>query len=154
MTWAEVLADASLQDLPYKIELNEWGEIVMSPASNWHGSYQNRIARQIDKYLNSGDVILECSIDTPKGVKVPDVAWCSNEFLAKYGYETPYPSAPEICIEVMSPSNSRKQMRDKMKLYFAKGAHECWLVWQSGDVEIFNVSGQIEHSAFGVVLTL
>ena len=30
MQWAEVLQDPSLQDLPYKIELNEWGQVVMS----------------------------------------------------------------------------------------------------------------------------
>ena len=30
MQWAEVLRDPSLQDLPYKIELNEWGQVVMS----------------------------------------------------------------------------------------------------------------------------
>ncbi|RME59856.1 Uma2 family endonuclease, partial [Candidatus Parcubacteria bacterium] len=33
MKWSEVLADPTLQDLPYKIELNEWEQIVMTPAS-------------------------------------------------------------------------------------------------------------------------
>jgi Uma2 family endonuclease len=88
------------------------------------------------------------------GVKVPDVAWCSDDFLAKYGYETPYPRAPELCIEVVSPSNSRKQMREKMKLYFAAGARECWLVWQNGEVEMFDETGQIAQSVFGVSLKL
>ena len=32
MKWQEVLEDKSLQDLTYKIELNRWGQIVMSPA--------------------------------------------------------------------------------------------------------------------------
>jgi Uma2 family endonuclease len=153
MTWTDVLTDESLQDLPYKIELNEWGEIVMSPAANWHGNFQYRIGRQLEKQL--GDtILLECSITTALGVKVADVAWCSSEFLAQYGYETPYPRAPELCIEVVSPSNSRKQMREKMKLYFAAGARECWLVWQSGEVEIFDETGQIAQSAFGVSLKL
>ena len=31
MQWQDVLADKSLQDLPYKIELNEKGNIEMSP---------------------------------------------------------------------------------------------------------------------------
>jgi Uma2 family endonuclease len=154
MTWAEVLADPCLQDLPYKIELNRWGEIVMSPASNWHGSYQYRIGRFLENRLKSGHIIMECSIDTPQGVKVPDVVWCSEEFMAKYGYTTPYPAAPELCIEVMSPANSRRQMRAKMKLYFAKGARECWLVWQGGKVEMFNAAGRIEQSSFGVTLDL
>jgi Uma2 family endonuclease len=154
MTWTDVLADESLQDLPYKIELNQWGEIVMSPAANWHGSFQSRIIRQLDKQLSNGDLLLECSITTALGVKVADVAWCSGEFLAQYGYETPYSRAPELCIEVVSPSNSRKQMREKMKLYFAAGARECWLVWQNGEVEIFDATGQIAQSTFGISLNL
>ena len=34
MQWQEVIAHPSLQDLPFKIELNEYGKIEMSPASN------------------------------------------------------------------------------------------------------------------------
>jgi hypothetical protein len=37
MQWADVLADRSLRDLPYKIELDRNGNIIMSPASNRHG---------------------------------------------------------------------------------------------------------------------
>ena len=32
--WDEALHDPSLQDLPYKIEINAWGKVEMSPASN------------------------------------------------------------------------------------------------------------------------
>jgi len=32
LRWAEVCRDASLENLPYKIELNAWGKIEMSPA--------------------------------------------------------------------------------------------------------------------------
>ena len=42
MTWDEVLADRCLQDLPYKIELNRWGNIEMSPARNRHGRFQRK----------------------------------------------------------------------------------------------------------------
>jgi hypothetical protein len=36
--WDEALREPSLQDLPYKIELNSWGKLEMSPASNRHGA--------------------------------------------------------------------------------------------------------------------
>ena len=32
MNWQEICNDPLLRELPYKIELNEWGKIVMSPA--------------------------------------------------------------------------------------------------------------------------
>ena len=34
MDWLEVCQNKALQDLPFKIELNEWGQITMTPASN------------------------------------------------------------------------------------------------------------------------
>lgn len=34
LRWAQVCRDASLRNLPYKIELNAWGKIEMSPANN------------------------------------------------------------------------------------------------------------------------
>lgn len=32
MNWEEVCADPVLKNLPYKIELNKWGNIVMTPS--------------------------------------------------------------------------------------------------------------------------
>ena len=32
MNWQEICNDPLLRELPYKIELNEWGKIVMTPA--------------------------------------------------------------------------------------------------------------------------
>ncbi len=36
MQWSEVLEDKSLRDLPFKIETNRYGQIVMTPVSNEH----------------------------------------------------------------------------------------------------------------------
>ncbi|MCI5150128.1 MAG: Uma2 family endonuclease, partial [Candidatus Electrothrix sp. MAN1_4] len=41
MDWASVIANPYLQNLPFKIELNKWGKILMSPASNHHGILQS-----------------------------------------------------------------------------------------------------------------
>jgi len=68
---SDVLNDESLRDLPYKIELNEYRKIEMSPASNQHGLYQAEITQLLTK-LPSGKVITECSIQTSQGVKVAD----------------------------------------------------------------------------------
>lgn len=149
MQWSDVLRDQSLQDLPYKVELNEWGQIILSPASNRHGKYQYKIARIIEKHLGTGEIITECSIETDAGVKVADVAWCSGDFLRKHGIETPFTEAPEICVEILSPSNSEQQMKQKLDLYFQRHAKECWLVSEEGDVRFFNHEGEREESSFG-----
>jgi Uma2 family endonuclease len=45
--------------------------------------------------------------------------------------------APEICIEVMSPSNSWPEMMEKLGLYFGVGAREVWIVDTEGKVSFF-----------------
>jgi len=150
MQWSDVLKDESLRDLPYKIELNEYGKIEMSPASNKHGLYQIEIAKLLTK-LPSGKVIAECSIQTNQGVKVADVVWCSNGFLKKQCIEeTPFRYAPEICVEIISPSNSYQEMQNKRQLYFDKGAKEVWLVSLDDSVQLFDKTGKIEQSHFGI----
>lgn len=74
MEWADVLADPSLKNLPYKIELDHYGLIVMSPASNRHARIQGQVVRLLAQWFAEGEVLTECSIATPEGVKVADVA--------------------------------------------------------------------------------
>ena len=149
MQWADVLSDPCLRDLPYKIELNEYGQIVMSPASNKHAFIQAALVHFLNEHFQQGYVLTECVIDTYKGIKVADVVWCSLEFFQKHGYETPYSNAPELCIEIMSLSNTRKEMDEKRQLYFAGNAREVWIIAESGELAIYNVSGQIEQSSLG-----
>ncbi|MEO7854466.1 MAG: Uma2 family endonuclease [Rubrivivax sp.] len=126
LTWADVMANPFLKDLPFKIELNKWGRIEMSPASNEHGRMQYSIGKELDR-LPGGSVVMECSIVTSDGVRVADVAWVSDQLLASFGAVTPYPRAPEICVEIMSPSNTWGEMHMKAGLYLNAGASEVWI---------------------------
>lgn len=146
MNWQQVCEDPSLQDLPFKIELNEYGQVVMSPASNEHGRYQMRLGVLLSKHICDGEVISECSIATSKGVKVADVAWVSAAFTHQFGFKTPYPVAPEICVEISSPSNSEKELTEKMKLYFDSGAREVWICDSFGNLDFYNNQGPIPSS--------
>ena len=146
LRWADVLNDKSLQDLPYKIELDARGRIVMTPASNQHARYQGKIAELLGPLARGGEVLTECSVETLDGIKVPDVAWASNAFVKKHHYETPFTQAPEICIEVVSPSNSSEEMNEKITLYLAKGAREVWLCDEKGNVTFNDSSGELKKS--------
>jgi Uma2 family endonuclease len=126
MLWNDVITSPYLRDLPFKIELNKWGRIEMSPASNLHGYEQGEIYSEL-KRKRGGKVIIECSIQTTDGVRVADVAWISNAKFKQFGQETPYPEAPEICVEIMSPSNTWGEMHMKAGLYLQAGAKEVWI---------------------------
>jgi len=132
--WDELCRDPSLQDLPYKIELNAWGKIEMSPASNRHARLQGALAAEFARQLPEGAVLTECSILTRIGIRVPDVAWASAAFMASYGEITPYMRAPEICVEILSPSNLDAEIDEKTRSYLAAGAEEVWLVFEQGTI--------------------
>ncbi|MFM8332369.1 MAG: Uma2 family endonuclease [Candidatus Methylumidiphilus sp.] len=146
MNWQEVCNDLTLRNLPYKIELNEWGQIVMSPASNFHGILQAALIRTMGRAREDGTIIAECSVKTAKGVKVADVAWASSAFRREQGKATPYNKAPEICVEIVSPSNSSKEMEEKCELYFAEGAQEFWLCDEQGVLSFYDCTGPMPTS--------
>ncbi len=154
MQWSDVLEDRCLENLPYKIELNEWGNIVMSPASNRRGQVLSAIAYHLRSQLKDGTMITQCCVGTNKGVKVADVAWCSYEFIQKHGLETPFTEAPEICVEIVSPSNHPKEMEEKIALYLDEGAREVWIVSEEGDIKYYNLTGLISASQYDVHLDL
>jgi len=75
------------------------------------------------------------------------VAWASDGFIAQHGFYTPYEVAPEICVEVVSTSNSQKEMNEKIELYLNQGAKEVWLCNQKGEISYFTAKGEIKDSA-------
>jgi Uma2 family endonuclease len=146
MTWLEVCENKSLQDLPFKIETNRWGQIIMSPARWEHGMYQSGMVKLLSQHLPLWTTFVECPIETPEGVKVPDVAACSPEFFKRIWKEITLSQAPEICVEVLSDSNTEAEMAEKKILYFEKGAKEVWICSESGEVTFHTRTGQQDQS--------
>ena len=146
MEWREVVEHPSLKDLPFKIETNEWGEIVMTPATVGHSKYQGRIIRWFDGF-GKGRVLPECPIQTSEGVKVADVAWGSTEFFRRNeGDMLCLMESPEIVVEIRSPSNTAEEMDRKKRLYFEKGAREVWFCDKEGSIRFFNPKGELKRS--------
>lgn len=139
MTWEEICDDPDLRDLPYKIETNRLGQIVMSPARSRHGEYQGEIYSLLRQLLPHGRPIIECPVRTPDGVRVPDVAWSSPERRQPVIYQL----APEICVEVLSPYNDEREMAEKRALYFEAGALECWQCSEDGNMSFYGPDGKL-----------
>ena len=146
MTWAELCNDKRLQDLPFKIELDRFGKIIMSPTRNIHGFFASRIAHLLKELLPSGETLVECAVETADGTKVADVAWASPETFAVIKPEFSCSVAPEICVEVLSPSNQANEMEFKKQLYLRAGAKEYWVCDEEGKIRFFNVTGEIKGS--------
>ena len=147
MTWDEVCANSHLRDLPFEIETNRWGQIVMSPPPhNDHRFAQSSIQKLLLKKMRRGDALQETAIDTEDGTKAADVTWMSAAFLKANKGGSSFRRAPEICIEVKSPSNTMGELLEKKDLYFKAGAREVWIRERSGRILFFDADGPLKKS--------
>ena len=110
MTWEEVCAHPDLQDLPFRIETNRWGQVVMSPPHNDQFFAQASIYNTPRKKTTGGDILQQAVIDADDGHKVADGVWMSEAFLKAHKGQASFKRAPEICVEVKLPSNSMKEL--------------------------------------------
>ena len=138
LSWKEVCEDPHLRDLPYKIETNERGQIVMSPTYAWHGKFAFRIAQRLEEIHPEGESSIELAIRTAKGTKVADAVWCTADRWAQIKDAYDAPVAPEICVEVRSPTNTDVEMAEKRALCFEAGAEEVWICDSEGHLRFFD----------------
>lgn len=141
--WEQVRADPSLQQLPDRIETNRYGHIVMMPPPGFtHSNYQLEIGHLLKTLMNGGRALTECAVLTSDGVKGVDAAWVSEGRVKRGLKGDVLTIAPEICVEVVSPGNTRQEMEDKRELYFAAGAEEVWFCDQKGALHFFLKGGE------------
>ena len=137
--YEELIEDPRYSNIPGRLELNAWGQIIMTPPADfWH----YRVAARLGRLLMAspgGESIQEGAVAVEgAGTLIADVVWCSSEFLAAHGHERILQRAPEICIEVLSRSNSTKEIDDKRQAYLAAGAKEVWIVDPEGETIAFH----------------
>ena len=152
--WDELCRDPSLQHLPYKIELNAWGKVEMSPAAVPHAWLQSEVTVGLKQQLPNGLTLTECPVLTSIGIRVPDVVWASNAFMLEHTGVSPLPRAPEICVEVLSASNVEAEITEKTRAYLAAGAEEVWWVAADGTIRFFDQGGEKARTSFPVTLSL
>jgi len=146
MQWNELCGRPDLQNLPFKIELDEFGRIIMSPVKVYHSVLQGEIAGLLQHNRQDGKVLTECAIQTSKGTKVADVAWASKETYQTIKDDDDCSISPELCVEVVSASNTQQEQEEKKQLYFERGAQEVWFCPRSGKIQFYDCTGKIAQS--------
>lgn len=145
--WDELVRDPSLRDLPYKVETNATGQIVLTPHKAEHSDLQEAIQDLLRTHASGGRQPPEYPITTSDGVKQADVVWMSAERRAEMKKTGDPPTlAPEICVEVLSPNNRWANIEEKIDLYREAGAEEVWVVDTERHVQFFGEE-QMEASA-------
>jgi Uma2 family endonuclease len=136
--WTEILDDPRLAKMPERIETDRHGHIIMSPPpASRHSRRQARIAAVFAQLLPEGIAFTECAISTADGVKAADVAWLAHERPEIHQDPILFTRAPEICVEILSPTNTASEIDEKRALYFDAGASEVWICNLDGSITFF-----------------
>ncbi len=111
------------------------GEVItMPPPGGMHGVCCNKAGRRIGNFVEDHQLGTVTSSDTgfitersPDSVRGPDIAYWSKERLREVpvGY---FEVAPDLLVEVLSPSNTSKQIRSRLREYFARGVRMVWVI--------------------------
>jgi Uma2 family endonuclease len=150
--WDELADDPLVAAIPYKVELNEKGAIEVSPPTIRHAFIQGFLTRELARQRPDGTALPECAVETDIGMRVPDVVWVSRQLLEQHRNANKFRTAPELCVEVLSPTNTRVHTTEKIAAYIAAGAKEVWVVDDSGVAEIHTSAGRVASSTLGFEL--
>ena len=116
----------------------------MSPPPNFgHNEYGTTILRLLHELMKGGKPVYEVGVQTSDGTRVPDVIWISYERLAQRQGSPSLPSSPELCVEIFSPSNSKREIEEKKAIYFEGGALEVWICDRRGKMSFFGPGGTL-----------
>lgn len=137
-------------------ESDEWlyelddGMLVREPRPKRpHGTALSLLAHSLTGYAldHGGIVVTDTGVvlqEHPPRVFGPDLAYF-REDPASYGERDGWITrAPDLAVEVISPSNRAAAMKRKIRKYFESGAEEVWVVYPSTrSVELHLATGEI-----------
>lgn len=125
--------------------------IYMAGATDDHQDYEGNIFvvfREFGRSTGAGkarmaprDILIRRS---PLRTRQPDVYFISAERIAlnpASNDPAPLTAAPELVVEIISDSETKKRFGGKIADYCAVGVEECWKVWQdTRTVEVLRLS--------------
>jgi len=115
------------------------GEVIeMTPAGGIHGDVTGKVYRRLADHVDArglgkvvvGDVgfVLSLASD-PERVRAPDVAFVSTRKLPEGRLPQGFiPGAPDLAVEVLSPSENPVELQQKVRDYLEGGSRLVWVV--------------------------
>jgi Uma2 family endonuclease len=114
------------------------GELVMSPKNNFqHELICERLNFALESFnrLHRLGAVFGSSMGfwmENRNCRAPDVSFVPKQRLLRLGFKpetkTFFAGAPDLAVEVLSLSNTRSELEERLTEFFASGARIVWLV--------------------------
>lgn len=116
------------------------GEIVtMSPTGFLHSVVTGNVYDILRAHVKqhrlgyvAGDsliYVLRRDADNIRIARVPDVSFVRRDSIPAFDFDKPFPGAPSLAVEVVSPSESEEETLAKVRDYLAYGTEEAWVIY-------------------------
>jgi len=109
--------------------------LMMTPAKGRHGAIAMKIGRLLLNFLEGRDLgeVFDSSTGfvvsrNPDTVRAPDVSFLASERLKQQDLDAFLEGAPDIAVEVLSPSNTQAEMDERMSDFFEANCRVVWIV--------------------------
>ncbi len=131
-------------------EITEGRLITMPPPKSLHARIGLAVLKALQAHLQKkgkADVMPEVgyilSLD-PLTVRQPDVSVLSNDRISATPPDSYFQGAPELAIEVVSPSDSAEDLELKAAQYLQSGSVEVWIIYpKTKTVHVHHSGGQV-----------
>ncbi|MCI0333005.1 MAG: Uma2 family endonuclease [Planctomycetes bacterium] len=113
------------------------GELrVMSPSGWRHGAVVGNLDSLLASFIRTHDLGRGFGAETgfllqrkPDTVRAPDFAFISNAHLPKTEpKEAFWPGAPDLAVEVLSPDDRKREVKEKVNAWLSAGCAAVWVV--------------------------
>ena len=132
-----------------RYELNAGELIVSPPGKSFHTLVAHELLEILQAFLKQAGesrAFMEAGYvlgREPLTIRQPDVSVLSKDRIASTAPDSYFEGAPQLAIEIVSPSDAAEDLDFKAEQYLQAGAHEVWILYpKTKTVHVYRRAGE------------
>jgi Uma2 family endonuclease len=143
----------SMPDDGNRYELVQGRLVCMAAAGGLHGKIASRVDHRLRDFIEAHGLGEVCTAETgfrlaqnPDTVRAPDVAFVARARIPAAGVpEGFWPFAPDLAVEVVSPSDRFDEVMSKVQEYLNAGTRLVWVLHpRTQTVMVYHATGEAQ----------
>jgi Uma2 family endonuclease len=142
-----------LPDDGKRYELVRGALVCMAATGGQHGIIASRLDHRLRSFVEAHDLGEVCAAETgfrltenPDTVRAPDVSFIARDRVATHGVPEGYwPFAPDLAVEVISPSDRFDEVLTKVQEYLRAGTRLVWVFHpRTKTVTVYRANSEVQ----------